>query len=328
MRKNELIAILKEDSRWESRRDAAEQLRAFKDDDVIDVLVSVMQKDQEWVVRFKSADSLGEIGSTKAVSSLISALNDSHPTVIEEAALALGKIGDERAIEPLLSLLGYEKDSRPGEAAAKALARFGEKVVSRIIQCLENNEKRSAAITALGIIQDRIALLPLADILKNESLKTYFRREAAYALGNLNDTNAIEHLTVALAKATDQKFVDSIIWALKKLGADPEKLDDLVEIANKKAVAELLENLSKIKKGMQEKVLTDLIGGPKFSMDRSAAFSMFSGNISTSTNKIENWVFGSKFGDFQIVIENGFVADMHEVNRIIEKISNQTPNNK
>ena len=168
MDKTSLTKTLTSNSNWEARRDAAKELCAFKENDVIDTLIKTMQKDTDAVVRFCSAESLGKIGSSRAVEPLLKALQDPHKNVVQRAAEALGKIGDERAIQPLLTTLGYEKDFAPCRSAAEALAKFGVKVVQPIIDCLGDDKKRSAAILALGIIGDKAATQPLAEILNNK----------------------------------------------------------------------------------------------------------------------------------------------------------------
>jgi hypothetical protein len=60
------------------------------------------------VTRFMAANVLGDIGSKKAVETLIEALRDPAYNVRRCSALALGKIRDERARAPLLELA--EKD--------------------------------------------------------------------------------------------------------------------------------------------------------------------------------------------------------------------------
>jgi HEAT repeat protein len=222
MEKDALINTLKDGDSWESRRDAAEQLSAFKDKEVIDNLILAMQNDDHWVVRHMSAHSLGEIGSIEAVDALINALNDREHSVVETAATALGKIRDDRAIEPLLSTLGYEKDFAPTQTAALALAEFGTKVVQPIIECLEDPKKRLAAMIALGIIKDKRALPPLVKILNDVSSGVGYKMEAAAALGNLRDPKAKEPLRAALSVATDPRLVRVINDALKKLEVAPE----------------------------------------------------------------------------------------------------------
>jgi formylglycine-generating enzyme required for sulfatase activity len=320
MDKTSLKKTLASNGSWEVRRDAAKELCAYKENDVVDALIKAMQKDPDEVVRFCAAESLGKIGSRRAVESLLKALQDPHKNVVKYAAEALGKIGDERAIQPLLSTLGYENDFAPCRSAAEALAKFGAKVVQPIIDCLGDDKKRSAAILALGIIGDKAATQPLAEILNNELNTTNLRERAADALGTIKDTATIEPLTIALANAKGQDLVDALIRALNKTGASPAKFIDLAETANRKAAAEQLTNLLQIKKGMSEKELTELIGQPKFSMDSSAAFSMLGFSTPTSMKHKENWVYGSKFGDFQIILEDHCVADMLAVNRIITEL--------
>jgi HEAT repeat protein len=324
MEKDKLKDILKNAGNWEARRDAAEELKKFKDDeDVLDALISALRGDDKWVVRFKSAQSLGDIGSKQAVKPLIKALKDPIPTVVQYAAEALGKIGDERAVKPLLSTLEYKEDFQPCEAAAQALAVFGERVVSPLIKCLKKEKKRSAAVIALGKIGDPKALDSLVGVLNDESLPPYVRVYAAEALGDLGDSRALEPLKNALEKSADQKLVNAITRAMEKLGAEKEKLGDMKKKADQKAGEKLLKNLSEIKIGMSEKEVTDLIGPPKFSMDSSSAFSIAGAKTPSSMKDKENWVYGSKVGDFQIVMDKGRVAQIQSVKGVINKLKKE-----
>lgn len=102
------------------------------------------------------------------------------------------------------------------------------------------------------------------------------------------------------------------------------------EIENGKTLSNassvFVEKLSKIKVGMSEKELTNLFGQPQFTMNQSASLGMFGtvvGDVPENLSKRENWVFKTEYGEFQTIMQDGFVADMMFVNPLIEKLKSE-----
>ena len=97
---------------------------------------------------------------------MIQALNDQNSTVRFDATLALGEIGSP-AVEPLIQAL---KDQNSLYAAI-ALVKIGKPSVEPLIQALKDNDidvKRNAAL-ALGTINDTRAVEPLIQALKDQN---------------------------------------------------------------------------------------------------------------------------------------------------------------
>jgi len=130
-----------------------------------------------------------------AVEPLIQALERKDWAMRQGAAEALGKIGDIRAIEPLIKSLKMWTPESPWqlpivntEAHARiswALSRFGESAVEPLIQALKDNDHE-------------------------------VREKAAYALGEIGDERAVEHLTGLLKDVYVQKAAEE---SLKKIKA-------------------------------------------------------------------------------------------------------------
>ncbi|MCM1987679.1 HEAT repeat domain-containing protein [Methanococcoides seepicolus] len=82
------------------------------DETVIDEIMmeSLIQNmgHQDVFIRLDAVKTLVEIGDP-AVDSLIQALNDENPKILENSASALGKIGNERAVQPLIELYQYNQ---------------------------------------------------------------------------------------------------------------------------------------------------------------------------------------------------------------------------
>jgi len=102
--------------------------------------------------------------------------------VREAAAKALGEIGDHRALEPLINAL-EDKVLSGGEAAAEALERIGTPAVEPLIDALKDQDWsiRQAAAEVLGHIGDVQAVKPLIAALKDKKA----RRAAIKALDKI-----------------------------------------------------------------------------------------------------------------------------------------------
>lgn len=169
------------------------------------------------------AAALGNLGSVEAVGLLIDALGTGGSRRYA-AAWALGEIGDKSAIEPLVAELG--SSNRPlRKAAVRALVKMGPGVEERVAELLnaadmvsersairvigEIRGKESvhrlmsigavnwdAAVWALGRIGSAEALPILIKALGDERWEV--RREAAQALGSMEDKRAAGALEIAL----------------------------------------------------------------------------------------------------------------------------------
>jgi len=93
----------------------------------VEPLIVALKKSKEPWARERAARVLGEIGDTRAVEPLISAITGEKWIVRRAAIEALGKLGDVRAVEPLIAKL-KDKDSNIRSYAAKALKKLGYKL--------------------------------------------------------------------------------------------------------------------------------------------------------------------------------------------------------
>jgi HEAT repeat protein len=213
--------------------DAAEALGEIGDDRAVEPLATVLKNDEISGVRWKAAEALSKIG-TAAVDALIGALQHNDDDVRWKAAMALGEIGDPRSIDPLLRLL-CDEDRFVKSHAALALGAIGEPAVNPLICALREGDGnlRWGAAIALGKIRDPRSIEPLiralADKYENvraESAKALaamgksslepllqflkfsegdVRLEVVTALGELQDTGAIQPLIQHLENADDDE---------------------------------------------------------------------------------------------------------------------------
>lgn len=113
-----LLAELRDVSK-EKRRTAVMKLGMMGGERAVRALMMAVQNDNEdLIVRGRAALMLGKLGDTRAVDSLIRALDaPGHQTPLY-AAEALGKLGDPRAIRPLRQLASNGRDKVRAAALA------------------------------------------------------------------------------------------------------------------------------------------------------------------------------------------------------------------
>ncbi len=186
-------------------------------------LVQGLESGDEAVVE-ASAAALGNLGDRTSVAALLGILQTSgRPR--HAAAWALGEIGDPLAIEPLVRSLG-EEDASLRKEAVRALVKFGSLSVPAVLPFLRQTgdprsrraairvlgevrageavgtlaavtgENRDVAVWALGRTGGEGALQPVLSALSDPRWRV--RREAAEALGNIEDDRAVPALKAAL----------------------------------------------------------------------------------------------------------------------------------
>jgi HEAT repeat protein len=213
--------------------DAAEALGDLGDNRAVEPLATALKNDEFSGVRWKAAEALSKIGAP-AVEPLIRALSHDDDDVRWKAAIALGEIGDQRAVEPLIILL-CDEDRFVKSHAALALGAIGEPAVTPLLRALREGDGniRWGAAIALGKIRDPRSIEPLIRALadKYENVRAesasslaamgkpalgpllHFlkfsdgpeRLEVVAALGELQDTDAIQPLIQMLENAGDDE---------------------------------------------------------------------------------------------------------------------------
>jgi HEAT repeat protein len=161
--------------------DAAEALGDLGDSRAVEPLITALKNDEFSGVRWKAAEALSKLGSP-AVPALIRALRHEDDDVRWKAAIALGEIGDPQAVEPLILLL-CDEDRFVKSRAALALGSIGEPAVNPLLRALREGDGnlRWGAAIALGKIRDPRAVEPLIRALADKYENV--RAEAASSLG-------------------------------------------------------------------------------------------------------------------------------------------------
>lgn len=189
---------------------------------------------------------------------LVNELSAPDPAVRAHAACGLRDLGDAAvdAVQPLTALLAdaapvdadvcrkgswhrNEKDvTTPGEEAAAALVTVGSRAFTPVLQALRSPAwvARRNAAWALGALDDRRAVPGLIEALKDREAAV--RTRVAWALGAIDDSEAVPALIAALGD-TDAGVRHQAAWAL---GA----VDD------RRAVPSLVRALSDQSSGVRE----------------------------------------------------------------------------
>ncbi len=143
---------------YEQRRESAIALSKFKGEKATDFLLETYESDN---IQDFMALALGNIDSSKAISLLVSALNDSQQEVRFNAAQALGMMENQEAFNILMEALNDYTDS-------SIVSPESEDAQAPTAQIFFEEEAIISAIIALGKIQNRLSISLLKRLLAQE----------------------------------------------------------------------------------------------------------------------------------------------------------------
>jgi HEAT repeat protein len=207
----------------EKRRKAVVALGKTNDPRVVPSLIAMLNDPRPPVVDC-AVSALGNLRDRRAVEPIIKFANSQ---VSHRAIDALGKIGDARALPVLMKLInGQDVSSNARASAVWALAKLDANVdvILALLNCLDHSNRsvQEAAGEMLERIDlnlirgDRKAAKLLIQILKRANMPIRVRRGVALALGDFDDTDAIQPLIEASAQ-NDPFLRANAIEALAKL---------------------------------------------------------------------------------------------------------------
>ncbi|MFN8578085.1 MAG: HEAT repeat domain-containing protein [Candidatus Sericytochromatia bacterium] len=176
-------------------------------------------------LKIYSSNILGEIKSPKAISALLTLLEDEEANIRFAAAEAIGKIGSKEATMPLLHYL-YARQDDPWEQFPLILALGqlqDERSVIPLLQLTENELLRQPIIQAISTIADEHALSYIIDLLL-VSNDEFIESNSLIAVKNIKDK-------VAKFRADQDSFEYMINKYISNL--EEEKKIRLFEILNK-----------------------------------------------------------------------------------------------
>lgn len=177
--------------------------------------------------------------------------------------------------------------------AAKTLANIKDNsAVNPLLYCLnnkgENYKLRLACAEALGKIGDKYAVLPLSEVLKDESESSvYLKESAAFALGMIGDAKAVDTLVNVLetGRGLMDKFTflkERAIEALSRINTSSDKVFHALEKSLKDQSVQVrinaIEALSNLDDDRVSKLLYTCLNDKSPEVARNAIIALF--NIS------------------------------------------------
>jgi len=136
-----------------------------------------------------------------------------------------------------------EKCNRPAEIGAYLLGIGIRRDIEGMDICLDKldyfstDEARGYCAVALGLIEDRSAISPIQEIIRESKYKPDLLKQAAIALGLLGDKELVPDLVTMLETATGLATQAAISTALGAIG-DSRSIDPLVELLGDQSVTQ------------------------------------------------------------------------------------------
>ena len=177
--------------------------------------------------------------------------------------------------------------------AAKLLANLKDtSAVNALLYCLNNKQEnyklRLSCAEALGKIGDKYAVLPLSEILKDESENSvYLKESAAFALGMIGDKKAVDSLVSILEtkKGIMDKFTflkERAIEALSRINFNNDRVFEALKQSLKDASPQVrinaVEALSNLDDDRVSDILYSSLSDKSEDVVRSVIFAMFNVN--------------------------------------------------
>jgi HEAT repeat protein len=201
----------------------AEILTEMEAFEAIPVMAGLLCKDKDSSVRASCARALGKLAAGDSMKILLDSLKDPSFEVRQEALIALEQFEEDEHVSHTLKefkkqsiLLLRLKDEKDIE---KILYDFGNKELAEkiLIEALKDDDREDFnIISALSFLGSEKAVEPLMRILKDKTIPSDVRANAAIFMGNVEDRRTIEPLLKSL-KDEDKDVRSSAIIALGKL---------------------------------------------------------------------------------------------------------------
>ena len=199
-------------------RRSDERRRGLSDAEVQQLLQSLGSEDA--CVRELSVRILGHEDENATVrSGFLSRLRENNPRMREVAALGLGLVEGREVVEPLIQSL---RDAEVGVRAnsAWALGRTEDgRALRPILGMLGDRSDvvRQAAVYAAGRFDDSTSSIAALTRVLREDDAANVRRAAAWALGQLEESAAVDALTGTLGRERDARVREMVVWALGQI---------------------------------------------------------------------------------------------------------------
>jgi HEAT repeat protein len=152
---NQLINILRTHEDPGERNDAALLLGRSRNIEVADILLQQLEIEENTEVKSHIVFALGMLREVRAMSKLITLLNEPEPMIREYAAIALGNIGERSAAEDLIKALKNDPETFVRGYAAIALGKLGGSKAMKALICAMHEdpepEVRRLAEKAAGL---------------------------------------------------------------------------------------------------------------------------------------------------------------------------------
>jgi len=229
-----LIQVIIEDGDTDVRKNAAESTLQLKENlnipGFIDMAIDEnREKRKNFVMKYFGEETESETEDRSAdINKYLSDLQSNNPRARADACRALGNIKSSDSVPYLIETL-KDEDENVCRAAGYALSRY-EEAVEPLISLLYNADEHTLqmAIWILGELKARKALPEIINMLAHDFPD--IRQNAAYALGNIGEQNAIEALISCIIKDNNKDVRIYAAEALKKIDIG-KNIEKIVKIA-------------------------------------------------------------------------------------------------
>lgn len=236
-----LLKLLSEGDR-EVRTGVVEALGMIGGMDIFDHLAKILRSEMHSLpIRKRVIASLGLIGSHKAITVLVEALDREEYRGKKYIIGALRAIDPDRCLPVLVKTL--QKDHLDPASIVETIGALkSSSAIEPLVEYLWKNPGKcdKAIVSAIGNIGGPQARETLLEILKKGDSRLKF--DTIGALGQMKDKKCVRHL-ISYLKGSDTKLCEQSIIALGEIG-DPKSVEALVETLRRAQSSSMRSNIA------------------------------------------------------------------------------------
>lgn len=188
------------------RAKALATLRRLSGTKLLSALINTLKTDPDYSMRYFAIVVLTELGDKQAIPALCEALQDAR--LWGDAAVAISKFNEPELVQALVASLATHTNGMTYLVTRRrvidVILQFGEPAIILLLKALNDPERRTNAVIALGEAKENRATEPIIKILQT-SLDKEQREAVLYALGKIKTPNGFQAIEQVMNNPNDNE---------------------------------------------------------------------------------------------------------------------------
>jgi len=231
-----LLAIAKNETDWESRRQAVRRLGDFKREDAVDELMKIYSSDPQLDVKRTALRALAETKNARAQARLLEIARTEPNTELRKSAIRVLSERGEAAVDDLLKLFDSEQNADVKRSVLQALSDIkSTRVEDKLFEVARGNDSTDVRRQAIRLLGERVSKRSfdfLSQTAQAADGTTEVQVQAVRAISERRSEESVP-LLIKIARSHQNQLVRK--QAIRSLGesGDPRAVEFFREVLTK-----------------------------------------------------------------------------------------------